>query len=163
MDLVDPIRCTPDQLERTFAQFVQEAEPRLRVALMTAYGADRGREAAAEALAYAWEHWDRVRLMEKPIGYLYRVGQSRTRRWWSKPPPARPPDLGQDPPWVEPALPEALDGLSRRQRMAVVLVHGFGWTHEEAADLIGVSTPTVKTHVQRALEKLRDALEAGDE
>ena len=40
-----------------------------------------------------------VRLLEKPIGYLYRVGQSRTRRWWSKPPPARPPDSGHDPPW----------------------------------------------------------------
>ncbi len=161
--MVDPIRGTPELTERTFAEFVRFAEPRLRVALMAAYGADRGREAAAEALAYAWEHWDRVRLIEKPIGYLYRVGQSRTRRWWSKPPPVRPTDARQEPPWVEPALPAALQDLSRRQRMAVVLVHGFGWTHEEAAELIGVSTPTVKTHVQRALAKLRSALEVNDE
>ena len=161
--MVDPLRGTPELIERTFAEFVQHAEPRLRVALMAAYGADRGREAAAEALAYAWEHWHRVRLLEKPIGYLYRVGQSRTRRWWSKPPPARPPDSSHDPPWVEPALSGALADLSRRQRIAVVLVHGFGWTHEEAAELIGVSVPTVKTHVQRGLAKLRVALEVNDD
>ena len=161
--MVDPIRGTPEQIERTFGEFVRYAEPRLRVSLMTAYGADRGREAAAEALAYAWEHWDRVRLLDNPIGYLYRVGQSRTRRWRARHPPFKPPDPPDDPPWVEPALAGALDGLSRRQRLAVVLVHGFGWTHEEAAQLIGVSTPTVKTHVQRALVKLRASLEVTDD
>jgi len=34
----------------------------------------------AEALAYAWENWDRLSSMKNPVGYLYRVGQSRARR-----------------------------------------------------------------------------------
>ncbi len=42
----------------TFEAFVRDAEPRLRRALVAAYGPEQGRDAAAEALAYAWEHWD---------------------------------------------------------------------------------------------------------
>jgi RNA polymerase sigma-70 factor (ECF subfamily) len=81
-----------------FSDFFADAEPRLRRALIAAYGAERGREAAAEALAYGWEHWSRVRRMGNPLGYLYRVGQSRSRprkrRWLVD--RAQPPDL-----WVE--------------------------------------------------------------
>ena len=39
-----------------FETFFAETEPRLRRALVAAYGPERGRDAAAEALAYAWEH-----------------------------------------------------------------------------------------------------------
>jgi hypothetical protein len=42
---------------RSFEAFVADAEPRLRHALVAAYGFEEGRDAAAEALAYAWEHW----------------------------------------------------------------------------------------------------------
>jgi hypothetical protein len=62
-----------------FEDFFAVAEPRLRRALVAAYGIERGREAAAEALAYGWEHWSKVRAMKNPTGYLYRVGQSRSR------------------------------------------------------------------------------------
>jgi hypothetical protein len=62
-----------------FEVFYDLAEPRLRRALVAAYGTERGREATCEALAWAWEHWNDVRGMANPVGYLYRVGQSRTR------------------------------------------------------------------------------------
>ena len=68
-----------DEREQEFRCFFGEAEPRLRRALIAAYGTERGREATAEALAYAWEHWDRVKEMGNAMGYLYRVGQSCTR------------------------------------------------------------------------------------
>ena len=45
------------------------------------------------------------------------------------------------------------------QRMAVVLVHAYGWTHAEAAQVMDVAEPTAKTHVQRGLAKLRTSLE----
>ena len=45
----------------------------MRHALMAALGAEVGVEAASEAMAYSWEHWDRVGGMENPGGYLYRV------------------------------------------------------------------------------------------
>ncbi len=139
----------------TFETFVVEAEPRLRRALVAAYGLERGREAAAEALAYGWEHWDRVRTLRNPIGYLYRVGQSRSR--------GRKQRLilersSADDPWVEPGLAAALGALTERQRLAVVLVHGFGWTHAEVAAVTGIAPTTVQNHVDRGLEHLRAAL-----
>lgn len=63
-----------------FTEFVSAAEPRLRRALVAAYGFEEGREATAEALAYAWEHWDRLRRIDNLAGYLFRVGQTRRRR-----------------------------------------------------------------------------------
>ena len=48
--------------ERTdFDDFVADVEPRLRRALVAAYGPEAGREATADALAWAWQHWDRLR------------------------------------------------------------------------------------------------------
>jgi DNA-directed RNA polymerase specialized sigma24 family protein len=139
-----------------FTAFVAEVEPRLRRALVAAYGADRGREAVAEALAWAWEHRAEVDAMENPAGYLYRVGQSRTRP--RKDPPRFEAPPGAEP-WIEPELLPALAELTERQRVAVVLVHGFGWTHREVGDLTGIAVTSVQNHVERGLEKLRAALE----
>ncbi len=143
--------------ERTdFEAFVREVEPRLRRAFIGSRGTDGATEATAEALAYAWEHWDALRVMENPAGYLFRVGQSRTR-------PRRTPRL-PDPeslriPEVEPALIPALLALPERQRHAVWLVHACGWTYAEAADGMGISASAVGTHVARALDRLRRDLE----
>ena len=49
--------------------------------------------------------------------------------------------------------------LTERQRVAVVLVHGFGWTLREVAELTDVAVTSVQNHVERGLEKLRTALE----
>jgi DNA-directed RNA polymerase specialized sigma24 family protein len=142
-----------------FACFFAEAEPRLRRALVAAYGPERGREAAAEALVYGWQHWKQVRDMDNPIGYLYRVGQSRSRP--RREPTLLPPVPADDADWVEPHLPEALAGLTDRERQAVVLIEGFGWTFREVADLIEVSVSSVQSYVERGLRKLRDELGVG--
>lgn len=60
---------------------------------------------------------------------------------------------------MEPSLRGALGGLSDRQRVAVVLVHGYGWTMAEVADLLGVKVTTVQSHLDRALARLRSILE----
>lgn len=62
-----------------FRRFVLRIEPRLHAAFVAVYGHGLGRDATAEALAYAWEHWKRVEQMTNPVGYLYRVRQSRIR------------------------------------------------------------------------------------
>jgi len=142
----------------TFTDFVRTAEPRLRNALVASYGHESGREATAEALAYAWENWDRIYAMENPIGYLYRVGRSRGRVLFRKPGPL-PRPTSSDMPWIEPALPNALEALSRNQRTAVFLVKGYGWTYKEVAELLGTSLSTVQKHVDRGLAKLRSSLE----
>jgi DNA-directed RNA polymerase specialized sigma24 family protein len=140
-----------------FESFFERAEPRLRRALVAAYGIDAGREAAGDALSYAWEHWDKVGAMANPLGYLYRVGQSSTRRRKTPIVFARP-DTRE--PWIEPKLAVALASLTERQRLAVVLVHGYGWRPAEVAAVTGLRATTVQTHATRGLARLRDALEA---
>lgn len=143
-----------------FRSFMEHAEPRLRRALIAAYGAERGREATAEALAYAWEHWEHVKTMSNATGYLYRVGQSKTRERRKQPLFARP---DHPEPWFEPALAPALEKLSEGQRTAVVLVHGFGWTMREVAECTDVKVTSVQNHLDRGLKKLRAALKVGSD
>ena len=151
---------TSDSKDAVFSAFMREAEPRLSLALGASYGAEVGHEATAEALEYAWENWARVRSMDNSLGYLYRVGQSRARRLRRRDRrlPSLPSPQSDRVPWVEPGLPAALAGLSKNQRNAVVLIHGFEWTQEEVADLLGVSRTTVQKHLERGLAKLRAAL-----
>jgi DNA-directed RNA polymerase specialized sigma24 family protein len=150
----------PSDVDDDFAAFFAGAEPRLRRALIATYGSERGREAAAEALAYAWEHWTVVRTKDNPIGFLYRVGQSRTR-------PRKSPVIfavrDDQLPWIEPGLADALARLSDRQRIAVVLIHGYGWHLREVADLIGTGVTTVQNHLERGLATLRAALEVHED
>jgi RNA polymerase sigma-70 factor (ECF subfamily) len=144
----------------TFEQFVEDDGARLRAGLVAAYGPEVGLDAAAEAMAYGWEHWDRLSSMDNPAGYLYRVGQTaarRSRRRWPLM-PAPPIDEVHD---IEPRLPEALAKLSEPQRTCVMLVHAFGWTQADVADLLKVSVSTVRTHVARGLAKLQSTLEVG--
>lgn len=142
-------------IESLFDSFIADAEPRLRRALLGAVGVDRVDDAVAEACAYAFEHWGAVCAMSNPVGYLFRVGQSRTRA--RKTPrlfreqPAAIPD-------VEPRLIELLLALPRSQRTAVWLAHGCAWSHPEIAEAMDVSTSTVATHVSRGLDRLRQEL-----
>lgn len=145
----------------SFIDFARDAAPRLRRALVAAYGEQEGQEGMAEAMAYAWEHWDRIKTMENPLGYLYRVGRSRGLWGFRRPGRLPRPEPPVEQPWVEPALPGALERLSRRQRAAVLLVKGYGCTFQEVADILGVSPNTVHKHVDRALTKLRSDLKVG--
>jgi RNA polymerase sigma-70 factor (ECF subfamily) len=146
------------RIDDEFTLFVKEKEQRLSYALVAAYGVEVGRESAADAIAYAWEHWAEVREMENPVGYLYRVGQSAARRYRRRS-PLFPAVERSELPMVEPGLPKALSRLSRAQRMAVVLVYVLEWTEREAADLLGVDRSTVRRHRDRGLTKLRKVLE----
>ncbi len=154
-----------------FREFVATIEPKLRRALVAAYGVDRGRDAAADALAWAWQHWERVQAMENPAGYLWRVGQTSVRRGSRRQVrevvDGREFDLeliddGRGEHSVEPALAGALEALSPQQRAAVVLVHGHGYSLSEAGEALGCSVSTIRNHVARALRRLHAALEVDD-
>jgi RNA polymerase sigma factor (sigma-70 family) len=138
-----------------FEAFFARVEPSLRHALNATYGSELGREATAEALAWAWEHRDRLDSLERPVAYLYRVGQSRIRRRRVRLPFVR--SEYRDPE-VEPELMEALRALSGQQRVAVVLIHGYAWTMAEVAELLDVSVSTVQTHLERGLGRLRSQI-----
>jgi DNA-directed RNA polymerase specialized sigma24 family protein len=142
-----------------FEAFVRETEPRLSRALAAAYGFEDGRDATAEALAYAFEHWARLQHIANLPGYLFRVGQSRGRR-------RRQPVVFAVPECTdyafEPGLPHALASLTQRQRLAVVLVHGYGYTLREVAELTGIRPTTVQNHLARGLARLRSRMGVTD-
>jgi DNA-directed RNA polymerase specialized sigma24 family protein len=146
---------TEAELQR-FEEFFESTEPRLRGAFVAAYGLERGREATAAAFEWAWEHRDRLGSLERPLAYLYRVGQSRSRARKRR-------VLFEGPewpePWFEPELASALCSLTERQRVAVVLVHGYSWTLAEVADLLGLKVTTVQNHLERGLARLRSRFE----
>jgi RNA polymerase sigma-70 factor (ECF subfamily) len=145
-------------------------ETRLRRAFVARFGVEVGVEATAEAMAWAWEHRGELAAMDNPAGYLFRVGQSRSRRLlrWRREPVSFPPEPadassgsgGAGSPWAEPGLDRALAALPADERTAVVLVHCFQWTYAEVGDLLGVALHTVRNHVHRGLTKLRTELGA---
>lgn len=141
-----------------FKEFAETTGPSLRAALVSAYSTTDGLDAAAEALAYGWERWDQLGSMLNPAGYLYRVGQTAAKRAPRKAPLFPVPDSVELPEF-EPGLAAALEQLTESQRVCVMLVHSFGWSQIDTAELLNVDPSTVRTHLSRGLAKLQDALE----
>jgi RNA polymerase sigma-70 factor (ECF subfamily) len=66
-----------------------------------------------------------------------------------------PAGMGQD-------LDRALAGLAPGERICVVLAYHEGMSHREVAEVTGLPLGTVKSHVRRGSEKLRESLAAYD-
>ncbi len=147
--------------DEAFTSFFADEGDRLRRALVAAYGTEVGVEVTNDALAWAWEHWERVQAMDAPVGYLYRVGQSAARRHhrWRRPLALPEETLGVDDGDGGPRLDEALAGLSASQRVAVLLVHGHGWSYAEVAEATAVSVGSVRNDLHRGMKRLRRQLE----
>jgi RNA polymerase sigma factor (sigma-70 family) len=143
----------------SFTDFAKCALVKIRAGLIAAFGPELGSDAAAQAMAYGWEHWDRVQEMENPSGYLYRVGRSYAVRTLQRRRRQKAPAASHhESPWVEPRLEEVLRRLPERQRVAVSLIHGYGFSLQDVADLWGVGRSTVQAHVDRAMTQLRAEL-----
>jgi RNA polymerase sigma factor (sigma-70 family) len=142
-----------------FDAYFRVAEPLLRRALVAGYGSDVGRDATAQALEYGWRNWTRISELDDPTGYLYRVGDRWARRHRRRLSPPRFVSNERDSERLfEPGLADALARLSRRQRQAVVLVHGYGLSHAETAELLGVARSSIQNHVERGLAALRTSI-----
>jgi RNA polymerase sigma factor (sigma-70 family) len=143
-----------------FTRFVDEHGVRLRRVLTARYGVENGGDVYADALAWAWQHWDRLEPMDNPVGYLYRVAQSSSRphrRWLQRNSfPARMPErwhLDEDS-----SLFQSLGSLTEAQRVSVLMVHGYNWSYGEVAEVLGCSVASVTNHVHRGLAALRRQL-----
>jgi len=135
---------------------VSRAEPKLRRALVATWGPELGRDATIDALVYGWRHWEKVRTMTNPVGYLYIVGRNSVRP--STPVTATLTPTPDNDPWVEPGLDRALRELTEPQRVTVILHHCFDWTYQEIADVLGIRISSVRNHLERGLNKLRVTL-----
>lgn len=156
----------PDMTEQAFEAFMRGDGDRLRRVMSSQYGVDIGCEAADAALAWAWEHWDRLEPMSNPAGYLYRVSQTHARREISRgrpvtfpPEPTRGTESGSL--LLDGDLTDALRALPDRQRVAVLMVHVFGWSPSEVAEITELPATTVRSHLRRGLRHLRKSLLKG--
>ena len=105
-----------------------------------------------------WENRDELSEMENPAGYLFRVGQSRSRRYirWQQEHLRLPPESAESAmSWTEPQLPNALAALGDEERTAVILVHCFQWTYAEVGELLDLPVTTVRNRLHRGLSRLR--------
>jgi len=153
----------------TFAfEFFFETERRrlFRALYVMTGSAHEAEELTQDAFLRVWERWDRVGSMEDPVGYLFRtamnLARSRARRLLRA---ARLPLSAER--TVEPygpadtrdAVVRAIAELSPRQRQAVVLVELLDRSIDEAADLMRVSTSTVRSLTSEARKAMRTAME----
>jgi RNA polymerase sigma-70 factor (ECF subfamily) len=148
-------------LKMTHATDLAAIEQTLRVAFLARYGTDLGPEVTAETMAWAWEHRQELDAMNNPTGYLFRVGQSKSRRFlrWKRERLRFPAERANSPgPWTEPQLPDALAKLDEEERTAVVLVHCFQWTYVEVGELLDLPLHTVRNRIHRGLSQLRISL-----
>jgi DNA-directed RNA polymerase specialized sigma24 family protein len=151
-----------DGSEADFDSFAAAVSVPLRQALIAALGVDRGEEAHALAMAYGWENRVKVMAMTSPVAYLFTVGRSRTRhRRKAVPVHYLPPAAGVFD--FEPRLAPAMVRLSEKQRLAVFLVVGCGWSVAEVGRVTGRSESSVRTLVTRGLARLRAELGVEEE
>jgi RNA polymerase sigma-70 factor (ECF subfamily) len=164
---------TPVEREERFSAFVTSYRERARRLAWRLIGGD---EAAADdvvqdAFVKAYRGLQNFREEASIETWFYRilVRQAQNyRRWravrelWSGSKEENLPDPSSTAELSDPGLrrriAKALDQLSRRQREAFILVHLEGFTVQECADLLGKPTGTIKSHLHRALTRLRAEL-----
>jgi len=158
-----------DALE--FELFFEAERRRLFRALYVMTGSGHeAEELLQDAFLRIWERWDRVSVMDDPVGYLYRpamnLARSRFRRIVRAARVPISPERSIEP--YEAAdtrdvIVRAVARLSPRQRQAVVLVELLDRSTEEAADLMHVSMSTVRSLTSEARKAMRAAMEPNDE
>jgi RNA polymerase sigma-70 factor (ECF subfamily) len=131
---------------------------------LTAGSTEVAEDITAEAFARAFEHWDRVRTMAAPRGWLYKVALNLLRRRGRRLALERDllrrratPALESPPPALDPEVWEAVRSLPERQRTAVALRYVLDLPEAEVAQIMGTtrgSASATLTTARRRLESL---------
>ena len=154
----------------SFEEFFEATHSRLFGTLCLVTG-DRGEaeEIVQDAYLKVWERWDDARRADDPAAYLFRTAFNLFRNRLRRVARAARRTIGWAPPVDAFAqideredLLHVLQGLSPRQRAAVVLTDMLGYPSEQAGKLLGVRASTVRALATQARAAMRRAMEAGD-
>lgn len=151
-----------------FADFYVGCHASVSAALAVTLGdATLARDAVDEAMTRAAERWPQVRELDRPAGWVYRVGVNWATSWrrkWSLRPthPTDELDRAHHDVFPDLDLMRQLATLPLRQRQMLVLRYALGFSVEETAAILGVAAGTVKSGVHRAGQRLRDEMEVLD-
>jgi RNA polymerase sigma factor (sigma-70 family) len=161
-----------DMTERASpADFAHWVEPHLTV--LSRYAArqvtaDDRDDVVQEALIRAWQRWSTYdESRGTPVAWLVAILADRCRRHRVRQSPTRLVELvehGTVPPASHDVdLERAIEGLSRRQRLAVDLYYFVGLDVATVAEVMGCAPGTVKATLHQARAKLRDLLGDDDD
>jgi RNA polymerase sigma factor (sigma-70 family) len=145
-----------------FDEVFRDLYPRARRVAMRILGSvPDAEDAASEGLARALVDWHRVAAMPHRDAWILRVTTNvaidvARRRARSLPDPGEATRT-DDETVLRLTLVAALAELPARQREAVVLRHLAGLPERDVAAALGVSTNTVKKHLQRGMARLRSS------
>ncbi|MEU1684633.1 RNA polymerase sigma factor [Micromonospora sp. NPDC005707] len=147
-----------------FEQFYRDHVDRIHRALALAVGDTAvAREATDEAMVRAYARWDRVRRLDNPGGWVFRVGLNWATSWWRKVRRERPPAEDRHPATAAPdpaglAARSALERLPVGQRTVVVCRVLLDLSTAETAAVLDLTEGTVRSRLSRGLAELRAAL-----
>jgi RNA polymerase sigma-70 factor (ECF subfamily) len=145
-----------------FATLIEKYERPLRSFLARAVGPDHADDIAQDAFIKAWgaahQYDGRARYSTWLTRIAWRCRLDRLRKERN----AEPPEEARAEPGAAAEVQDMLARLSERERAALVLCEGHGWTHGEAAELLGLPLGTLKSTVARAKAKCRAMWEGAD-
>lgn len=147
-----------------FEEFWHQEHSNLARALAVTIGdVPLAAEATDEAMARAFQHWDRVSTLDNPAGWTYRVGlnwsRSVLRRVHRRPPVwLVQPGSHHDAPTLDPSIDAALQRLSPAQRAVVVCRLLLNLSEQQTATLLRIRPGTVKSRLARSIVLLASAL-----
>ena len=146
-----------------FAMLVEKHERALRGFLVRAAGADVADDIAQEAFVKAWraagQYDGRARYATwlTRIAWRCRLDQLRRKPAVEFAGPTIAVDCAGSA-----EVSDMLGRLSSTERAALTLCKGHGWTHGEAAELLGIPLGTLKSTVARAKARCRAMWEGAD-
>lgn len=138
--------------------YVREHDRMIATLVLTTGDLDLATDGVDEACSRALERWTRVREMDSPTGWIYRVALNHVRR------AARRRSIEQriiHRSVATPVLPEpaseiwhVVSRLAPRQRQVVVLRHVAQMTEAEIGAALGISRGTVSSTLRDAHHRL---------
>jgi RNA polymerase sigma-70 factor (sigma-E family) len=149
-----------------FEQFVALRGPALvRFASRLTGDPHRAEDLVQDALAKAYQRWNRIRRADRPEVYVRRILVNASNSWWRRRSSGEVPvDVAPDRPVRGDVSAEAADRdamwrmilqLPARQRAVLVLRYYEDYDDATIAEILQCSQTTVRTHAMRALETLR--------
>ncbi|NAZ77184.1 SigE family RNA polymerase sigma factor [Kineococcus sp. T13] len=153
-----------------FEDFVAARGPALvRLARGLLRDPDTAEDVVQDVLAKALLHWKRVQGADDPVAYVNRMVVNASTSFWRRAARRERPVAAEDLPDAGRAdgtgqladrdeLLTALRTLPTKQRTVLVLRHFEDMPDEQIADLLDVTTGTVRSNAHRGLAALRTAL-----
>ncbi len=155
----------------TFETFFEAERDGLFGALVLITGnRHEAEEIAQDAFLALWERWDRVAGLEDPTGYLYRTAMNGFRRRRRRAALAVRQAIHLAPTEdlfaqadARQVVAQALAGVSRRQRAALVLTELLGFSSEEAGRALGIRPVTVRVLASQGRAAIKSNMERSNE